>query len=55
MAVTVDQIQAWRDAVSDRLARAEAADPGADPISHRLNEYRACIAELDTWVAEVTP
>jgi hypothetical protein len=38
--------------VVERLARAEAADAGHDPIEHRLEEYRACIAELDAWIAE---
>ena len=42
-----------RAIVADRLARAEAADPGTDPIGHRLDEYRACIAELDAWIAEL--
>jgi len=42
-----------RDAVAARLARAEAADPSTDPIGHRLEEYRACIAELDAWIAEL--
>jgi hypothetical protein len=42
-----------RDEVAARLARAEAADPGSDPIEHRLDEYRACIAELDAWIAEL--
>jgi hypothetical protein len=41
-----------RDAVAARLARAEAAGPGEDPIEHRLDEYRACLVELDAWIAE---
>lgn len=42
-----------RDQVAERLARAQSADPGSDPIEHRLDEYRACIAELDQWIAEL--
>jgi len=53
--ITVDEVP-WfterRNAVAARLARAEAADPDTrDPIMHRLDEYRACIAELDDLIA----
>jgi hypothetical protein len=41
-----------RAIVLNRLDRAERADRGTDPIAHRLDEYRACIAELDAWIAE---
>ncbi len=40
--------------VVSRLERAETAHPGTDPIGHRLDEYRACIAELDAWIIETT-
>jgi hypothetical protein len=46
-------VQALRDTVAARLARAVAADPGTDPIAHRLDEYRACIAELDAWLTDI--
>ena len=46
-------VRIWRAQVADRLAVAEGADPGSDPIEHRLDEYRACIAELDAWAAEL--
>ena len=42
----------WRQIVFDRLDRALAAEPGVDPIEDRLDEYRACIAELDALIAE---
>jgi len=55
IAAELHDIRAMRAGVADRLARAEAADLGVDPIEHRLDEYRACIAELDAWIAEETP
>jgi hypothetical protein len=51
--IHIESLITMRDDVAARLALAEAADPGTDPISHRLDEYRACIAELDEWIAEV--
>lgn len=49
-------VRAYRDAVAARLERALAADPAIEPISHRIDEYRACIAELDDWIAgDVSP
>jgi hypothetical protein len=50
---TLDEVTGWRSTIAERLARAEAADPGTDPIAHRLDEYRACIAELDNWIAQL--
>lgn len=51
--MSVIDVAEWRQAVAERLARAEVAGTGTDPISHRLDEYRACIAELDAWIAEL--
>lgn len=42
----------WRQIVAERLERALAAEPGVDPIADRLDEYRACIAELDALIAK---
>lgn len=52
IAPTVEEIRSWRSEVAARLARAESADPGTDPIEHRLDEYRACLSELDEWIEE---
>lgn len=50
MTVTTEWIIEQRIAVADRLAA--AVERGVDdPITHRLDEYRACIAELDEWAA----
>lgn len=53
--VTMAEFQEMRAAVAERLQRAETAEPGTDPIAHRLDEYRACIAELDALIAEEAP
>jgi hypothetical protein len=55
MTMTRAEVAQRRERVAARLARAEAADPDTrDPIMHRLDEYRACIAELDAWLADPT-
>lgn len=49
--MNVDDLVNRREAVAARLA--VALERGnEDPIRHRLDEYRACIAELDAWIAE---
>ena len=49
--MNVDELVNRREDVAARLA--VAVERGADdPIAHRLDEYRACLAELDAWIAE---
>ena len=54
-APTVTELREWRRDVANRLGLAECRISVGigDPISHRIDEYRDCIAELDAWITEV--
>ena len=52
---TAAEVRAWRTGVDERLTKAiKAGEAGVgDPISHHLDEYRACLTELDAWITEL--
>lgn len=53
MTDTADELAVMRDGVAERLARHEADGRDVDNAGRSLDVYRAAIAELDAWIADL--
>lgn len=50
-APTAANLRAWRTAAAERLDQHENGIRPMEP--RRVAEHRACLAELDEWIAEI--